>query len=93
MAVFFISYNLNGSSEKYEIVDKTIRSCSYNETWVHYIDNTWIIKSRLSVDEIGKRINSACEDEDAFIVVEATHKFSGWLPEEAFNYLYSKVYK
>ncbi|MFZ5351177.1 MAG: hypothetical protein ACOZCL_00485 [Bacillota bacterium] len=93
MAVYVISYNLGNSEEKFQSVNKTIKECCYNETWMHYIDNTWIIKSRLSADEIGKRLSAASSDEDSFIVVEATNHFAGWLPKEAFDYLYTKIYR
>ena len=93
MAVYFISYNLGGSEEKYASVESVIKDCCYNDTWIHYIDNTWIIKSQMSADQIGRRLNSITQDEDSFIVVEGTDNYAGWLPKEGFDFLYNRIYK
>ncbi len=93
MSVYLVSYNLGNDQEKFATLDKTVKGCCFNDTWMYYIDNTWLIKSNMTADEIGKRIYSAIPEENSFIVIEVTNNFAGHLPMEAFNFIYNILYK
>lgn len=93
MAVYSISYNLQGNDDKYLAVDKVVKECCVNDIWMHYIDNTWFIKSQMSADQIGTKLNSITKDEDAFIVAEITNNYAGWLPQEGFDFMYNSIFK
>lgn len=93
MAVYLIAYNMGGDNEKFAAVDKAVKGCSFNDTWMYYIDNTWLIKSKMSADEIGKKIYSTVQGESSFVVIEVSNNFAGHLPTDAFNFMYNTLFK
>lgn len=89
--VYAISYDLNKVGQNYEALYEAIKSASYNNTWMHYLESTWIIKSYLSAEKIYEIIKPVVDDNDSFIIMEITKNYFGWLPKEAWEYL-SKMF-
>lgn len=92
MKAYLITYDLKKSGQNYNALYDAIKSASYNDTWMHYLDSTWIIKSNLSVQQVSDKIKQAVDDNDSFIVIEVVKNYQGWLPTEAWDYLTNNIF-
>lgn len=92
MKSYLITYDLKKSGQNYNALYDAIKSASYNDTWMHYLDSTWIIKSNLSVQQVSDKIKQAVDDNDSFIVIEVVKNYQGWLPTEAWDYLTNNIF-
>ncbi|WP_069997771.1 hypothetical protein [Cellulosilyticum sp. I15G10I2] len=92
MKVFLISYDLNKSGQDYNSLYEAIKACSYSDTWWHYLDSTWIIKSNLSVSQVSDKLKSVMDDNDSLLVIEVINNYAGWLPQKAWDYLKQHIF-
>ncbi|MBH0331066.1 SinR [Brevibacillus brevis] len=93
MAVYLISYDLNKSGKDYKGVYEAIKASSVGgNTWWHYLDSTWIIKSNLSVQQVYEKIRLHTDSDDFFLVIEVKNNKQGWLPQDAWDYLNNVIF-
>lgn len=92
MSVYLITYDLNKKDKDYESLFEKIKEFSYFDTWWHYLDSTWIIKSNLSSLEISNKLQSVMDNNDFLLVIEVKNNYYGWLPEDAWDYLKKNIF-
>lgn len=92
MKAYLITYDLKKRGQDYKSLYDAIKSASFDDTWCHYLDSTWIIKSNLSVQQVSDKIKQAVDDNDNFIVIEVVKNYHGWLPREAWDYLSNQIF-
>jgi hypothetical protein len=85
--VYNISYDLKKEGQKYEELHKAIKGASNNDTWMHYLESTWIIKSYLSSTQIYEKLEPFIDSNDRIIIMEVTKNYYGFLPKDAWPYL------
>lgn len=57
-------------------------------TWMHYIDNVWIIESTKDAQQISNDLLPFIDQEKDFIlVIQIAKNYQGWLPKEAWNWM------
>ena len=92
MKAYLITYDLKKSGQNYNALYDAIKSASYNDTWMHYLDSTWIIKSSLSAEQVYDKIKAVVDDNDYFIIIEVVKDYYGWLPKESWEYLDNNIF-
>jgi len=92
MKPFIIIYGCKSSIEKFKAADAVIKKCAWDEHWMYHLNNTWIIKSELTADEIGKKLAAATLTNDDFLVIEIAKNYACWLPQQALDYLQNNIF-
>ena len=92
MTPYLIIYSCKSSVKKFKAADAVIRECSWDERWMYHLNNTWIIKSELTADEIGIKLMNATTTNDDFLVIEIVNNYAGWLPQQALDYLRANIF-
>lgn len=89
--VYMITYDLNGEGKDYEGVQQAIKDAS-DGTWCHICKSSWLIRSEKRANAIFESIQPFLDSDDRCFVVEAKNNKQGWLAEEAWKYINSKVF-
>jgi|GEM_PF-3151744 len=92
MTPYLIIYSCKSSVKKFKAADAVIKECAWDERWMYHLNNTWIIKSELSADDIGRRLMNATSANDDFLVIEIANNYACWLPEQALDYLRDNIF-
>jgi hypothetical protein len=86
--IYLITYDLKKPGRDYSSLHETIKSAT---SWWHYLDSTWIIYSKLTVDEWSEKIRQVIDINDRFIIVDITHRpRQGWLDKDAWKWIREK---
>lgn len=89
--VYFITYDLNKSGKDYEGVFQAIKDVS--DCWCHYLDSSWLIKSALkSADDVFQKIKPHLDDNDRCLVVEVKNNKQGWLFDDQWDFINTKIF-
>lgn len=69
-------------------VAETIQSPP-TQSWWHYMDNTWIVQTYETANQLYDRIHECFVQPDSVLVVQLNRstQVQGWLPKEAWNWL------
>jgi hypothetical protein len=92
MTPYIIIYSCKTSVKKFKAADAIIRECAWDNRWMYHLNNTWIIKSELTADEIGRKLDGATNNNDDFLVIEITKNYACWLPQQALDYLQDQIF-
>jgi hypothetical protein len=92
MTPYIIIYSCKTSVKKFKAADAIIRKCAWDNCWMYHLNNTWIIKSELTADEIGGKLVGATNNNDDFLVIEITNNYACWLPQQALDYLQDIIF-
>ena len=92
MAVYMITYDLKTKDKDYKDVFEAIKAASENNTWCHYWDSTWLIRSTLSATEIADNINPYLGKPDRMIVIEVKNNKQGWLTKKQWDYINNQIF-
>ncbi|OGO78471.1 MAG: hypothetical protein A2Y23_05065 [Clostridiales bacterium GWB2_37_7] len=92
MTPYLIIYSCKSSVKKFKAADAAIRECSWDQCWMYHLNNTWIIKSDMTADEIGTRLTNVTVTNDDFLVIEITNNYACWLPQQALDYLKDHIF-
>jgi hypothetical protein len=92
MTPYLIIYNCKSSVQKFKIADAVIRNCAWDDRWFYHLNNTWIIKSKMKVDEIGTKLLDAIDSQNDFLIIEIANNYSCWLPQDALDYLRDNIF-
>jgi hypothetical protein len=85
MSALLISYDLNKPGQNYNELYEKIKELG---TWWHYLDSTWIVVSSLTQSQAFDRLKPTLDDSDSVLIVNITgDSYSGWLPQEAWDWL------
>lgn len=64
---------------------------SISGVWWHYLKNSWLVKSDLDAKEIYNAVRMHLHQGDRVLVVEVTENYCGWLPSEAWPWIYKNL--
>jgi len=87
--VYLITYDLNKVGQDYNELYNAIKKTG---TWWHYLDSTWLVQTALSSNQIFESIKHAIDNNDSVLIVKITTDHSGWLPQEAWNWINKASY-
>lgn len=84
MAVHCVSYDLNKTGQNYsKLYEELKKSPGY---W-HHLDSTWLISTNETASQLSERLKKCIDDNDAMLVIKVTSEYSGWLPQDAWDWL------
>lgn len=92
MTPYLIIYSCKSSVQKFKAADAAIRSFAWDDRWMYHLNNTWIIKSEMTADEIGKQLADLSNTPDDFLVIEIANNYAAWLPQKALDYLKNVIF-
>jgi hypothetical protein len=92
MTPYLIIYSCKSSVKKFKTADAAIRECAWDERWMYHLNNTWIIKSEMTADEIGTKLLNMLDSNNDFLVIEISNNYAGCLPQEALDYLRINIF-
>lgn len=92
MTPYLIIYSCKSSVKKFKAVDEAIKSYAWDDRWMYHLNNTWIIRSEMTADEIGQKLNAVTNENDDFLVIEIKKHYAGWLPQQALDYLDNDIF-
>lgn len=62
-------------------------------TWMHYIDNVWIVETTSDVEKITEDILPLIDQHSDFIlVIKLAPNYQGWLPKETWDWMNARQY-
>jgi len=92
MTSYLIIYSCKSSVKKFKAADAAIKACAWDNCWMYHLNNTWLIKSEMTTDEIGRKLVDITDSNDDFLVIEISDNYAGWLPQEALDYLRDVIF-
>lgn len=91
MAVYMITYDLNGEGQNYEKVIQAIKDASTG-TWCSYWKSSYLIKSNLSVQQVSDMITPYLDANDRLIAIEVKNNYQGWLTKEQWKFIRENIF-
>lgn len=87
MKLFLITFETHSQSRKTSIAE-VLKAAKW---WWHYIDSTWIIATKRSLEEWRAAVRGVITEEDSFLIIEVTNsERNGWLPQQAWQWIRDK---
>lgn len=83
--IYAINYDLKKPGQEYEPLYKAIKACG--SSWWHYLGSTWLVDTNLDANGIWQKIAPHVDKNDFFLIIGVTKENSGWLPQEAWDWL------
>ncbi len=84
-----ITYDLNKPGQNYAKLYEAIKALG---AWWHHLDSTWIVSTTQSPNQAWERLKDVFDASDhCFIVDISGDTYSGWLPEEAWEWIRNNV--
>jgi len=89
--MILITYDLNRPGKDYTKLYEEIKNLG---TWWHYLDSVWVVDTTLSPQQVWARLTPAIDQNDSVFVVRIKNdqRYSGWLKQEAWDWLNAKVF-
>lgn len=83
--LYLITYSISKNKDYTALYD-AIKSY---DTWWHYIDSTWIVKTTDSVETIAEKLNPLIDSvNNSLLVVKIDpSERQGWLPKKAWDWI------
>ena len=88
--IYAINYDLRKPGADYEGLYKAIKSCG---AWWHHLDSTWLVDTQLDANGIFSRVKAHIDSNDRMLIVGITRDSSGWLTQEAWNWINERARK
>lgn len=90
---YLITYEIKpasrrSTSEVREKLEETITSLG---SWWHYLSDTWIVNTNMTVDQIASAIGQHLSEQDYLLVIAIRPPYQGWLPKEAWDWMNKSV--
>ncbi len=85
MSLYVVTYQIRPFRDIAPIVEELQRSPS----WEHHMDNTWLIQTHETAQQLYSRIAPRFLQTDLFLIVEFSRyaTYMGWLPQEAWDWI------
>lgn len=87
--VHLITYDLHRPVQNYAGLHEEIKKLG---SWWHHLESTWLVDTALTPQQVWERLASKVDKDDNVLVIRVTGSHSGWLPQEAWNWLNARVY-
>ena len=88
--IYSINYDLNRPGQNYKDLYDGIKSLG---DWWHYLDSSWLVDTDLGADAIWDRLKPHVDKNDNLLIIGVTEDYSGWLQQEAWNWLKDRSQK
>lgn len=88
--IYSINYDLNRPGQNYSELHDAIKGCG---SWWHYLDSNWLVDTSLNAKEIWEKLSSHADKNDNVLIVGISRDYSGWLPQEAWDWINSRINK
>ena len=88
--IYAINYDLHRPGQNYDSLYDAIKSCG---AWWHYLGSTWLVDTSLSATQIWNKIQPHTDKNDSFLIIGVTREYTGWLPQDAWDWLNERKYK
>jgi hypothetical protein len=82
--IYAINYDLKRPGQNYEALYEAIKGCG--ATW-HHLGSTWLVDTSLDANGIWKRLEPHVDKNDFFLIIGVTRNYSGWLPQQAWDWI------
>lgn len=83
--IYLITYDRNKLFANYDNLENAIKSSG--SSWWHHMQNTWLLNSTLSANDIYNRLAPHLNVEDRIIIFQVTGNYQGWLDKEAWDWI------
>lgn len=90
MTIYSIHYDLKKPDRDYDGLYSAIKSCG---DWWHYLGSTWLVDTNLDASGIGEKVSSHVDKNDRMLIVGITGDKSGWLPQDAWDWINHRLRK
>lgn len=89
--VLLITYDLHRPAQNYTGLHEEIKKFG---TWWHHLESTWLVETSLSPLDVWERLSSKVDKDDSVLVIRVSNspKYSGWLPQKAWDWLNERTY-
>lgn len=83
--IHIVSYTISPKREMSPLIEELKQSSS----WWHYLDDTWLVSTDETAQQLWNRLAKKFRTSDHVIVIEITknHTRQGWLPKEAWEWI------
>lgn len=82
--ILLVTYNLTSSPAAYPQLFRVLKG---QNSWWHYLPNTWLVDTELSADELYRSMKPFLEDGDHLLVTKLDAERQGWLPKKAWEWI------
>lgn len=88
--IYAINYDLKRPGQNYNELYAAIKNLG---VWWHYLGSTWLVDTQLNAQTIWSRIAPHVDKNDFFLVIRVSQDYEGWLPQEAWDWIKSRIAK
>ena len=88
MPVYTVSYDLNRPGQNYTDLIAELES---SPGWWHFLKSSWLISTNETPDQLWNRISRHVDKSDFVLIMEVTNRKSGWLPQDAWDWINNNV--
>jgi hypothetical protein len=85
---YAINYDLKAPGRDYSGLYEEIKK---SLGWWHYLESTWIIVTSETPDQIWNRLEPHIDKNDYLLIIEVRDNVQGWLPKDAWGWIYENV--
>lgn len=85
--LYLISYDITETDNYFELIEEIKKS----EGWWHYLERTWIIKTKESADEIWERLENKINKKNNLLIAELGSDLQGWIPRKGWEWLNNNI--
>ena len=85
--IIAINYDLKKPGQNYEKLYSAIKGLG---VWWHYLGSTWLVETTLTATQVWDRLAPHVDTNDRFLVIGVTQDYSGWLSQDAWDWLNSR---
>lgn len=86
--IYAINYDLKRPGQNYEALYEAIKNCG---EWWHFLGSTRLVDTSLRASGIWDRIAPHVDKNDFFLLIGVTSDYQGWLPQEAWDWINSRL--
>jgi hypothetical protein len=89
--IYAINYDLKKPGRDYSGLYEAIKSCG--GAWWHDLGSTWLVDTTRSAAGIWELLKPHVDQNDNMLIIGVTSDYSGWLSEQAWNWMNSRLKK
>ncbi len=89
MKLFVVAYQLKPP----RVIPNLLNELQNSPYWWHYLDNTWLILTNETANDLYSRLAATFAESDSMLVmrIRRTNETQGWLPQEAWDWINEKM--
>jgi hypothetical protein len=89
MSAILITYDLHRPHQNYEGLIEGIKNLG---AWCHYLESTWVVVTSHTPVQVRDKLKSYLDGNDTILIIDITgDTYSGWLTQEAWDWLQKHV--